>query len=1669
MPSAQVFIVIVGIKITVIVTMMIFMVITGLSICISPGAAAATSLNGQLSFTSYSYVHSTSQFRLLAQGEMTVSFYFSIDNLGEDKRIEKRFGFRLGQIEVYFVPETDITDIGQFRRGVGEPQIEYLDEAAFLEGEMMRVVFQIHQDHLSSMHLCKTSSDKNFEKSLELNRLGFCNAASRATDFLGIFADGPDCEKCYRLLPAWSFRRLLWMISDGCNKQYTGLTRGMKACSAILKSIDLLILRPEDKGALMPHLGKLVRLFDFLISMEMSDQCGYGCTDLSLSPNCLSADARRAHRDNVIARNETGSTEVNSTIRLQNAALFCLSALGLPQSSAELQDKGCILEKKERAVGRLHPDDAARLLRLLGTKRDGEEEAVGGLQAHPAVFPAYTLMCVVALKRELCIKAASPSFQALIVNESNLPNVYVSLEDFTVCVQVRTKSGRLESAQSSISIVDQAMPVAVTVVVDGLLVFLYLNGKEALDQPKRLSDYAAEVQAGEILCGRSMKAVQALERGELRKEEDPVLAGVMLMMRFFPRAMVAYEVDSKMGVARSQAAKVLKRKPGSASDEIPLTVYNIIEVTQLVIQFTHVQLSDESLAAMGKKKAGLQEVLDPDTIMWMVLALGTAAIYLPHQHPKFLELIKQPFVKVMQMIAGIIDGASSKQQLSNYEQAFIAACTVYVAFVLASPRGKNIMQDDLAAKLIIKMNAFSDSPIDFSDYDARQQAEGSSGLFGLWGNSGLVLEAVELKWLLRQETPATLALVLDAVITRIVNEDGVIFKEDLQEFLVDQGLGAVVQVLHFVGRGLLNIERRERDRKKMTAWLTTGENEERARQEKADRLALEQVGTLAARMHRQLFLQLHHVMDEVIHGLPLDEVRMVGTVLEVPQVIFLPAKSLRAERMQDIEVAEGMPYECWRNVSELSCDKLRVWTEKFYPMSLRTFGEVSTMLEDLQEQVVVRDRRHISSPRLEIGAMHTNRAGALVQVEGDRGNAVRWRVLQLSKVWIHFQSSQPEFLTDTEVRILPVHDPPLELPRKKSGHKYCAEPSRLVAFANAVLRNPRFNDEVYANTVVLLAELNLPELYTSMVQRIAHSSFTPAEGFEEFLQPPPKLLPEGSSSTRAVPTSMKPAHDISTGVPEEVQVSVVGLATMIIARDINACEQAILENQYHVDGDKPFFLWRTFADLVSSRKRDLQKAAARFLNTLFWRLPRLLDALGHPDDEAVEDLLQVLSPLASSVQAVKKEDLEEEFAHLVFVPQPAPLQGAVAVQKRPVDLIVHKVLRKLLKQRKVENRWVTCGWSAALAPPRLEQVPDSLLSLPPSSVQEHIACCASVDAAHAARAVPACFLFKSKESHDMSQCLRQLALGRARWGVRGLLQCRPPGQGDIFAPARNLVGSDESKCREGLRVTFESEIEARTNKPKATTWSILEGVIAAALPAAPGGLAGLAGGYGAIPNGYVDLQRYSPYGVAGLQTAAMPAGYGAVQGAMPGMAMGGVALSGGMPGALQGALPAGYAVLPGTAGVQLSAPTAVPALPPGWEQAVDPASGKVYYANRSTGETSWIPPAAAPTQLPPMLVAQTAPAAALATAPAQTQTAPAAAAAEATAPASEPATAPAEAAPAEAQADGTTAPAEASQAQPAEAQPALPAGWEQGVDATSGKTYYYNRATNQSSWTIPTA
>ena len=63
-------------------------------------------------------------------------------------------------------------------------------------------------------------------------------------------------------------------------------------------------------------------------------------------------------------------------------------------------------------MGRLHPHDAERLLRLLGSRKSGEGGvAASSFAAHPAAFPSYSLMFVVALKRELCVQANAPCFQ----------------------------------------------------------------------------------------------------------------------------------------------------------------------------------------------------------------------------------------------------------------------------------------------------------------------------------------------------------------------------------------------------------------------------------------------------------------------------------------------------------------------------------------------------------------------------------------------------------------------------------------------------------------------------------------------------------------------------------------------------------------------------------------------------------------------------------------------------------------------------------------------------------------------------------------------------------------------------------------------------------------------------------------------------------------------------------------------------------------------------------------------------------------------------------------------------------------------------------------------------------------------------------------------------------
>ena len=111
------------------------------------------------------------------------------------------------------------------------------------------------------------------------------------------------------------------MLLDESKRQ-----RSMGAISAILREIDVLILRNQDKGFLMPHLPKLVMMFDYLSGLENAEKymVEQACIVQLLAhcvaedehrskdllafdnsvfgyvlQNSLQADSRKAHRENV--------------------------------------------------------------------------------------------------------------------------------------------------------------------------------------------------------------------------------------------------------------------------------------------------------------------------------------------------------------------------------------------------------------------------------------------------------------------------------------------------------------------------------------------------------------------------------------------------------------------------------------------------------------------------------------------------------------------------------------------------------------------------------------------------------------------------------------------------------------------------------------------------------------------------------------------------------------------------------------------------------------------------------------------------------------------------------------------------------------------------------------------------------------------------------------------------------------------------------------------------------------------------------------------------------------------------------------------------------------------------------------------------------------------------
>lgn len=292
------------------------------------------------------------------------------------------------------------------------------------------------------------------------------------------------------------------------------------------------------------------------------------------------------------------------------------------------------------------------------------------------------------------------------------------------------------------------------------------------------------------------------------------------------------------------------------------------------------------------------------------------------------------------------------------------------------------------------------------------------------------------------------------------------------------------------------------------------------------------------------------------------------------------------------------------------------------------------------------------------------------------------------------------------------------------------------------------------------------------------------------------------------------------------------------------------------------------------------------------------------------------------------------------------------------------------------------------------------------------------------------------------------------------------GGDDIFAHARQFDGDvEEAQLQKGDRVIFETEFDEKKGKQKASRWSLRDrrssrggdrsprrgesprrdsrgdGRPPPAYGAPPPAYGMPPPGYGYPPPGYPP-PAFGPPPVYGAPPPVYgpPPGYGPAPGAPPDPRYSPYGPPQGPPPAY-GAPPPAYGAPPGYPppgdygaawGGGQPPPASEPASSPAdWQQLTDPASGKPYYHNRITGQTSWTKPS--PADWERLTDASGAPYYRNRTT---------------------------------GQTSATLPGANGSSPAPRES-PSLPPEWEQLTDPASGKVYYHNRTNGQTSWTPP--
>lgn len=173
--------------------------------------------NERLHVTSYDFASVTlPELPFGAARELTLAFYFTVDDFGAEESDQKRFGFTFNSLRVYFSPEQDDAGIDMFRkiyldwgkdeekehgdyRG-NEPQCFQMN-FSFLEGERVRCVLNLSQDGISCIQVCKVGAfaDSVFVMPLALTLTDFCYPTRSTIAQLSIFIEAPRCKKLFSI------------------------------------------------------------------------------------------------------------------------------------------------------------------------------------------------------------------------------------------------------------------------------------------------------------------------------------------------------------------------------------------------------------------------------------------------------------------------------------------------------------------------------------------------------------------------------------------------------------------------------------------------------------------------------------------------------------------------------------------------------------------------------------------------------------------------------------------------------------------------------------------------------------------------------------------------------------------------------------------------------------------------------------------------------------------------------------------------------------------------------------------------------------------------------------------------------------------------------------------------------------------------------------------------------------------------------------------------------------------------------------------------------------------------------------------------------------------------------------------------------------------------------